>query len=112
MALAGRRRHRARIETRTSTADSSNDGSFTDSWALLSPGVVSVSVEPASAGSLERFGQNVVTSSVTHVVEMPYYSGVTVNTRLTFKGRIFNVIGVQNPEERNERLVLACVEQL
>ena len=110
MALAGKRRHRVRLESPTTSTD--GDGGFSSTWALLSPGVVNVSIEPATATRLEQFRQNTVIANVSHIVEMVYHSGVTVATRLSFKGRVLQVVGIQNPEERNVSLVLACVEQV
>lgn len=110
MALTGKRRHRVRLENPTNTADA--DGGFTVSWGVLSPAVVNVSIEPATARSLERLTASTVAADASHIVEMPYHAGVTTKTRLSFKGRILQVVGVQNPEERNVSLVLVCVEQV
>lgn len=110
MALSGKRRHRVRLENPTLTTD--GDGGYTAVWSLLTPGVAWASVEPATAQRMERFGANAVTANASHVVEMPYHSGVTIQTRLIFNGRVLTVVGLQNPAERNIDLILACTEQL
>ena len=106
----GSLRHSVRLENPTLTAD--GDGGYTTSWAMLSPGIVSASIEPATQRSLERLVSNAVSSDASHVVTMRYHSGVTTKTRVVFLGRTLNVVGVQNIEERNEILRLACVEQV
>ncbi len=107
----GSLRHFVRLENPTETADA--DGGFTTTWALLTPGVVSASIEPATAGRMERLmAGSTVTANVTHLVILRYHSGVTMKTRVVFANRILQVVGKQNPFERNEMLYLACVEQV
>jgi SPP1 family predicted phage head-tail adaptor len=108
MVLAGKRRHRVRLENPTLTTD--GDGGYTDVWSLLSPGVVWASIEPATVSKLERVAAGTVQSSASHIVTMPYHSGVTTKTRITFIGRTFTVAGVVNPEERNIETICICSE--
>ena len=106
----GSLRHSVRLENPTLTAD--GDGGWTTSWAMLSPGIVYVSIEPATQRNLERLVSNTVSSDATHVITMRYHSGVTTSTRIVFGSRYFSVVGLQNPNERKELLHLACVESL
>lgn len=73
---------------------------------------VFASIEPATQRDLERLVANSVGSDASHVVTMRYIPGVTTKTRLLFNARTFDVVGVQNPEERNVELRLACVERV
>jgi len=109
---AGHLRHQVTLENPTSvTADA--DGGFDSSdWTELSPSPVSASVEPATQRSLERIVSNTVAADVSHVVTIRYHEGVTTKTRVTLNDRTLHVVGIQNPEERNIALVLACVERV
>lgn len=89
-------------------------------WIALAP-IWWVSIQPATARDLERKVAGTVMATATHLVECYYLAGITTETRMT-KGprnadgtlaagsREFQVTGVTNPEERNEELILACVE--
>ena len=104
----GSLRHQVRLETPTTTAD--GEGGYTTTWALL--GVVYAAIEPATQRSLERLVANAVSSDASHVVTVRYIDGVTTKTRVLFLGRVLSVVGIQNIEERNEILRLACTEQV
>jgi head-tail adaptor len=97
------------------------EGGFTtDSWIALAP-LSWVRIQPASARDLERRVAGTVLALATHLVDCYYLAGITTETRMT-KGpraidgslvagsREFHVTGVVNPEERNESLILSCVE--
>jgi SPP1 family predicted phage head-tail adaptor len=107
----GSLRHSVRLENPT-TVTADGDGGFTTSWAMLSPGIVYASIEPATQRSLERLVANAVSSDASHVVTMRYHPSVTTKTRIVFATRVLNVVGIQNVNERNEVLRLACVEQV
>lgn len=116
----GSLRHRVTLEN-PGKAASDGDGGFTTPWTPLSPPEVWASIMPATARDLERVLANTVQSTASHIVTIRFLEGVTTKTRLT-KGprnadgtlpagsREFHVTGIQNPEERNVSLVLACVE--
>uniref|UniRef100_A0A6M3J723 Putative head-tail joining protein n=1 Tax=viral metagenome TaxID=1070528 RepID=A0A6M3J723_9ZZZZ len=106
----GSLRHQVRLETPTETAD--GDGGYTTTWALLDPPVVWAAIEPASQQRLERVVANAVSSDTSHIVTIRYHSGVTTKARVVFAGRTLSVVGVQNVQERNEILMLACVEKV
>lgn len=92
----------------TPTAD--NDGGFTQTWTALTPSPVPAAITPASARDLERLAAGTVLSTASHVITMRYHSGVTTQTRVTFGTRQFSVVGVINPDERNEWTVVTAVE--
>jgi head-tail adaptor len=51
-----------------------------------------------------------VIASASHVVKARYQADITTLTRLRFRGRILNVVGVTNLHEADAELVLQCVE--
>lgn len=108
---AGRRPHQVQLFTAGAPAPDS-DGGYVDVWNPLEPESAWVRIEPATARNVERFSANTVTGAISHVVTMPYRPDVTSKARLVFGTRTLNVVGIQNPEERNVELVLACVEEL
>lgn len=88
------------------------DGGFTQAWTPNLPSPVWASITPATARDLEGLIASSVQSMATHIVRMRYHANVTTQTRVTFGTRVFEVTGVQNPEERSIELVLICQERV
>jgi head-tail adaptor len=86
------------------------DGGYTQVPAALEPAQMYAEIKPATARDLERVVANTVQSKASHLVTMDYHPQVSTETRVHFGARIFAVTGVQNPEEKNVELVLACEE--
>jgi len=86
------------------------DGGYTQVPAALDPPEMMAAIEPATARDLERVVANTVASKASHIVTMDYHPQVTTETAIHFGERIFAVAGVQNREEKNVELVLACEE--
>lgn len=108
---AGDLTHYVALENPTTTPD--GDGGFTTTWAALSPSHAWASVVPATAGRLERIVASTVQSASSHIVEMRYHPGVTIQTRITLDGpRYLQVTGVQNVDEASVVTRLSCVEIL
>lgn len=105
----GQRRHVVTLEN-PSAPIQDGDGGFSHEWTALTPARTFAQIKPATAHDLERTMVNTVQSVATHIVTIPYHPDVTTKTRLTFGTRLFQIAGVQNPEERNIELVLACTE--
>jgi head-tail adaptor len=91
-------------------AVANGDGSYTLTWTDLVPPTTSVKIAPATTATLERLAAGTVLSTASHVVSGPYHPQIKTTTRGLFNGRIFNVIGVANPEERNVETIAICVE--
>jgi SPP1 family predicted phage head-tail adaptor len=86
------------------------DGGFTQSWVDLVPPSVSAKVAPATAADLERVGAGAVLATATYIVTLPYHPQLQTKSRVLFNGRIFHVVGVATPEERNVETIALCVE--
>ena len=86
--------------------DRAGDGSsedpavFASSWAAVST---------LSGRALEKAQQ--IDQEVSHLVAMPYISGVTGAMQVSFEGRIFDIQYVEDVEERKTELRLYCVER-
>jgi len=76
------------------------------------PPELSVEIKPATAKDLERVAAGTVIATASHIVTGPYHAGVSTKTRIVFGGRVFQVVGVSNPEERNIETIAVCVELL
>jgi len=103
----GERRHAVTIEQPTA----SNPDAYserTTSWSNYATGVWA-GIDSQGSREVERAQQT--REEVTHVVKIEYDSGVTVDMRIKFGSRYLDIAGVQNTDERDRELVLACVEQ-
>ena len=102
---AARLRHRLTIKQATEAADSYGAaGSIT--WA----DVVTVwgSVEPIRGR--EYFDAKQVNAETTHRIGLRYRAGVTTKMRIYLGSRIFEVLEVLNPSERNRELQIMAKE--
>lgn len=85
-------------------------GGYSQTWIDLLPPTTSVRIAPATAADLERLAAGTVLATATHIVDGPYHPQIKTSSRGLFNGRIFNVVGVANPEERNVETICVCVE--
>lgn len=82
---------------------------YVQSWVDLPPAAFA-RVQPASQHTLEQITSGTVLAQATHLVTVPYRTGLTTKSRFMIDGRALNVIGIYNPDERNIELVLVCAE--
>jgi head-tail adaptor len=88
------------------------DGGYTTEWLVGIPPIWQVSIVAATALALERLAVGTVTATATHVLSGPYRPDLTLRSRVLVEGRrVFQVVGLQNVEERGQELVIVCVEQ-
>lgn len=78
-----------------------DSGGLTESW--VEEAAVMARVEPASARSV--FGADQTLENVTHRVTLRFRTGITSGMRFTRGGRIFNIVTVHDPDERQRYLV-------
>lgn len=104
----GSHRHVVMLQNPAGTPIGTPDGSYTQLYADL--GIWHCSIEPATQRDLERIAAGTVISEATHVLKGRWRDGITTGTRAIFNGRVFNVTGVSNLEERNVDLELVAVE--
>ena len=105
----GHRRHLVTLAN-PATPVADGYGGFTEGSGALSPAAVWAEIKPATAKDLERVVANTVQAQASHLITLPYHSGITTETLVTYGTRVFSVTGITNPEERNIELVLACQE--
>lgn len=100
-------RHRITIQNPNAAAPD-GDGGFTQTPTDVE--TVWADIGPANVLDVERVGGGTVLSSASHLVRMRYHPAITTRSQLRFGARVFNVTGVQNVEERNVELIIACQE--
>jgi len=105
----GSRRHLVRLQS-PGIPVPDQDGGFVDTWADLVPPTLYVSIEPATAQSLERITAGTVMSSSMLILKGAYHAQITTKTRVLFNGRRLDVVSVMNPGEQGVRIELVCVE--
>ena len=86
------------------------DGGWLETYTPLTPPTWHCSIEQAAARTLESIGAGSLVAQATHVVRGRYHAGITTHTRVTFKGRILNVLYVANVDERDLDTALVCAE--
>ena len=84
-----------------------NRGETITSWIAVAP--VWASIEPLTGRKLELARQQYAT--VTHLLDFHYRPGVTSKMRFTLNGRVFDIEGVLNENERNRNLIAAVTER-
>lgn len=105
----GRRRHLVTLEN-PGVVVPDNEGGYTTVSAPLSPPSLYVAIEPASVRQMERLFASTIVASASHVVTGPFHPGITLQTVIKFDGRTLQIKGIQNVDERNVELVMACEE--
>jgi head-tail adaptor len=91
------------------------DGGYTQDYAPLDPPALFAKVEPATAHSLERLTAGTITTTITHVLTLPFHPTITTATRVQWtddarRPHTANVTAVNNVDERCITLVLGAVE--
>lgn len=109
MATRGQKRHLVQLEN-PGVPVHDGDGGYTNVATALEPPEMYAEIKPATVRDMERVFAGTVQSTASHMVTMDYHPQVTTKTRLLFGTRTFAITSVQNPEEKNEDLVLACEE--
>ena len=104
---AGRRNKYITIEESTEgTPDSF--GAPAVAWTTFATRFASVMPESGR----EFQAAKAVHADLTHLIEMPYCSGVTAKMRVAIGTRYLGIVSVANLEEANTTMRLACVERV
>ena len=109
MIATGRRDKRVLLENPGGSVPD-GEGGYVEGWVSLDPAEVFAHINPANARDLERAAAGTVIATASHMIEILYHPGVTVQTRITYGTRIFQVTSVRNPDEANRELVIVAEE--
>ena len=97
-------RHYVTIQTLVRTSD--NMGGFTKAWT--DSATVAASINPIQARQVMEYKS--IDVDVTHLVRMCGEIAITVNDRIVFGSRVFQILAIENIEERNIEKVITCKE--
>jgi head-tail adaptor len=104
---AGARRHQVALQAITNRA-ALGEG-YVDTWTTYA--TVYAAIMPATASQVERSTSQTLQTPISHLVETDYRADVTTAHRLQFGTRYLYIRGLQNIDERNWTLMLACEER-
>jgi head-tail adaptor len=108
----GTHRHRVLVQNPHGAPVADGDGAYTQAYLNAVPASWQCSIVPATARDLERVAAGTIIATASHVITGRYHPSITVATRLVFEGRVFQVTGASNPEERKIETIAICVELL
>lgn len=103
---SGDLRRRVTLQQR-STAQSTS-GEQSETWTNVA--TVWGSVDPVSGN--EHFDGEAVKAPLLYDISIRYRTGVTPAMRISYGGRIFNILSVMDQEELHRLLIMRCVEGL
>ncbi len=100
----GKLRHRIILEDKQITRDSFGAEVF--EWVQVSE--VWADISPLSGKEFVAFKQ--INAEISVRVTMRYQPGIDTEMRVLFKDKIFEILSIINPDEKNIALVLMCKE--
>jgi len=95
------------LQSRSITAPSANGSDMTESFVTTK--TVWSLVETRQG--IEIFDGTNLIGVATHYFYIRYVSGLTAETWIQFKSKYYDILDVQNLEERNEFMLLRCSER-
>src|SRR5688500_801091 len=107
MIEAGKLRQRIRVLSKPTTKDALGKVDQTAPWTLVATRWGSV--EPLSGREFLQAKQ--VEAEATHKVTLRHYPTLTPRHRLQVGSRVFEVVSVLNPVERDQATIALCVER-
>ena len=102
---AGQLRHRVTIQQAARVADGA--GGATVTWSTFATRWAAV--EPLNSD--ERLRADALETPITHRVRLRWLDGVRPDFRVSHDGRVLEIVGHTNTDERDRELVLMCKEQ-
>lgn len=103
---AGDRRHRVLLQQRSTEQD--EYGQPVEAWKNVQG--LWCSIVPQ--GGKEVTVGDGVRNSAQYIISTRYVAGITAAMRLDYKGRFFNVININNIDERSREMQITCIEGL
>lgn len=95
-----------RIEIQENTTTSDGFGGFTNSWTKLKE--IWAEIKPINI--YNTFEANKVQEKISHIITIRYCSELTINHRIKYQNRIFNIQGIINPLEKNKIMEIETEE--
>ncbi len=105
--MIGPRRERVTIQDQTQTIDAA--GAITTSWAPIAGSTVWARMSPASERTMVVAGRD--EALVDWLCTIRHRSDVTTRMRVVWRGRIFDIQGFRNADERRQYLLIRLLER-
>ncbi len=102
--MAGKLRHRLAVQTAGESRD--QWGEVTEAWAT--DNTRWASIEPLKGREL--FTAQQVNADITTRIVLRHYSGLTTSQRFLEGSRVFHIIAIINPDNRDEMMECMCTE--
>lgn len=102
--IATRKRHLVEIQEKSEANDLENE--LVESWRAVA--TAWASIEPIKA--VQQFQNRSIGVDATHLVIMDALTSINEFNRLVFNGRSFEILSIENLQERNFDLVITCKE--
>lgn len=104
--------HRVRFE-KPGQPIPDGDGGYTIGYASIAD-LWYAAIRPASARDFEYEAAGTISANATHIIDADFHPGVDIHSRVVKldDGRIFDVAGIANYDERDVGMSLFCQEQL
>ena len=83
-------------------------GGATSTWSLVA--TLWANVQPGNGR--EFWEQKKVTPTLSHLIELRYYAGVTPTMRFVYGERVFKILAAIDPDESRTTLVCYCEEEV
>lgn len=103
----GKYRHRVSVQSMT---DSSADDYNQTTQTAVTISTRWASEKPLTGKALE-YGKQ-IHELVTHEIRMRYFPNLNPDNKLVFGSRTFEILSVINVDERNEEMIVMCVEEV
>ena len=100
---SGKLRHPVVLQVRTTSRD---HGSVIETWGTLA----SVWAEVRPLEGRELYAAQQVNAELTTQIRIRFTQNFNTINRVLFGSRVYDVLSVVNPDERNRELVLQCRE--
>lgn len=108
MPNAGALRRLVALQTSTQTPDA--DGGFVETWTTANQ--LWAEFDVPSASNVERVIGGELQTAVNYVVRSYYDARATTEARLLSDGRIYDIVGVRDIDDRHQWMELAVVEHV
>jgi head-tail adaptor len=107
----GDQRHLVTLEGVQHVPD--GDGGTTETWVPLTPPTAWAMIEPGKRRDVEAVtGSAAIQAVATHVITLDYHPQLTVESRLWYNAREFQIRAIANSNEQNVQQILVCTEVL
>lgn len=100
------RKHLVYIQKNTQIAD--GEGGFTNGWANTSPERIWVGIAPIRAVQVAEYKS--LNVDATHLVRAGGYVDIQEEYRFLFGTRVFEILTIENIQERDYERVITCKE--